>query len=398
MENPLDVARLRADTPGCEHVLHLNNAGAGLMPRPVVSAITDHIELEARIGGYEAASREEERIEEARSAVARLIGAEPRNIAFMENATAAFNTALSAIPFGRDDILLTSRIDYTSNQITYLALQERFGIQVLHAPDLPEGGVDPLGAEELIHRRRPRLVAMSHVPTNAGTVQELAPIGRACQDRGIPFLVDACQSVGQLSVDVHDLGCDFLSATARKFLRGPRGCGFLYVSDSALERGLEPLFIDMRGAHWISEDLYQPVTDALRFENWENAYALILGLGAAAAYANALSLPLIEARVKELASMTRSLVSEIDRVTVLDRGTELCGLVTIDVAGIEATRVVRALADANINAGASLWEYAVLDFTQKAVEGAVRLSPHYFNTPEEIQAAADVIEIGRAHV
>ncbi len=258
----LDVEALRAETRGCRHVNHLNNAGAGLMPDPVVAAIQAHLDLEARIGGYEAEHRRRRAVEKARSAVAGLVGAEPRNIAFMENATAAFNAALSAVRFEPGDLLLTSRVDYTSNQIAYLALQERFGIEVVRAPDLPEGGVDPLAAREIIHRRRPKLVAMTHVPTNSGLVQQLTPIGAACRERGIMFLVDACQSVGQLTLDVRALDCDFLSATARKFLRGPRGCGFLYISDEALARGVEPLFIDMRGAHWIAEDVYQPVPDA----------------------------------------------------------------------------------------------------------------------------------------
>lgn len=361
------------------------------MPAPVVSAIQDHIELESRVGGYEAGDLRREAVEEARAAVGALIGAPPRNIAFMENATVAFNAAVSSIPFERGDALLTTRADYTSNQIAYLSLAERFGIEVIRAPDLPEGGVDPMGAAELIHRRRPRVVAMTHVPTNSGLVQQLAPLGAVCREREIPFIVDACQSVGQLSIDVGHLECDFLSATARKFLRGPRGCGFLYVSDRALDRGLEPLFIDMQGAHWIADDLYQPVPDAVRFENWEFAYALVLGLGAAAKYALDLTIEAVEPRVKKLAEYARAALSNVPGITVLDRGAERCAIVTADVEGHSPTEVVAALRHRSINTSASLWEYAVLDFGDKAVEGAVRISPHYYNTREEIDAAIDVI-------
>ncbi len=390
-EGPLDIAKLRADTPGCQHVKHLNNAGAGLMPAPVVSAIRDHLELESRVGGYEAADLRREAVEDTRAAVAALIGAAPRNIAFMENATVAFNAAVSAIPFESGDALLTTRADYTSNQIAYLSLAQRFGIDVIRAPDLPEGGVDPMAAAEIIHRRRPKVVAMTHVPTNSGLVQQIAPLGLVCRERGIPFIVDACQSVGQLALDVGDIECDFLSATARKFLRGPRGCGFLYVSDRALDGGLEPLFIDMQGAHWIADDLYQPVPDALRFENWEFAYALVLGLGAAAEYAIDLSLDAVEPRVKQLAEHTRARLASVSGVTVLDRGSERCGIVTADIAGHSPTDVVATLRERAINTSASLWEYAVLDFGEKAVEGAVRISPHYYNTEAEIDAAVEVI-------
>lgn len=362
------------------------------MPEPVLSTIQSHLDLEARIGGYEAAAARSGEVEIARAAVAGLVGAEPRNIAFMENSTAAFSAAVSAIPFRSNDVILTSRNDYISNQITYLSLQARMGVEVLRAPDLPDGGVDPVAAAELVHRRRPRLVAMTHVPTNSGLVQALAPIGEACKERGIPFLVDACQSVGQLGLDVRALSCDFLSATARKFLRGPRGCGFLYVGDDALDRGLEPLFIDMQGAHWIAPDLYQPVPDARRFENWEFAYALVLGLGAAAEYAAAIGIEAIEAAVKELAGYTRSRLGAIPGVTIVDRGPELCGIVSAALAGVDPADAVMALRARGINTSASLREYAVLDFDDKGVQGALRLAPTYYNTTDEIDVAAEAIE------
>jgi len=388
----LDIDTLRADTPGCEHVIHLNNAGAGLMPVPVVSAITDHIDLEARVGGYEAAALRRQAVEHAREAVARLIGAEPRNIAFMENATIAFNAALSSIPFERGDLIVTSRNDYISNQITYMSLQHRMGVELVYAPDLPEGGVDPLAAEEMIHRRRPKLVAMTHVPTNSGLVQQLSHIGRACRDRSIPFLVDACQSVGQLQVDIRELQCSFMSATARKFLRGPRGSGFLYVGDDALDSELEPLFIDMQGAHWVAPDLYQPVPDARRFENWEFAYALVLGLGAAAEYTLDVGLDRIEPRVKELAAFTREKLADVEGATVVDVGPELCGIVTVALDGVDPGDAVRQLRARGVNTSSSAWDSAVLDFTDKGVEGALRISPSYYNTRHEIETAVAAIE------
>ena len=388
----LDIDSLRADTPGCEHVIHLNNAGAGLMPAPVVSAIQDHIDLEARIGGYEAAAERQDAVEAARAAVARLIGAEPRNIAFMENATVAFHAAVSSFAFERGDLILTSRNDYISNQITYMALQQRLGVELVYAPDLAEGGVDPLAAEEIVHRQRPRMVAMTHVPTNSGLVQQLSHIGKACRARDIPFLVDACQSVGQLPVDVGNLQCDFMSATARKFLRGPRGSGFLYISDAALDRGVEPLFVDMQGAHWVAPALYQPVPDARRFENWEFAYALVLGLGAAAEYVLNVGLDQIEPRVKELAALCRRLLARVGGVSVLDIGPELCGIVTAALDGVDPGDAVRELRAQGVNTASSAWEYAVLDFTDKGVDGALRISPSYYNTEQEIEAAVAAIE------
>ncbi|MBI4538075.1 MAG: aminotransferase class V-fold PLP-dependent enzyme [Gemmatimonadetes bacterium] len=387
----LDLRRLRRDTPGAAERVHLNNAGAALMPRPVLQAIRDHLELEAQIGGYEAADARYAEIRGAYDAVAALIGAEPSNIAFVENATVAFAQALSAFRFEPGDVILTTNADYVSNQIMYLSLADRFGVAVVRAPDAPEGGVDVQAMRELIHRRRPKLVAVTHVPTNAGLVQPVAEIGKECRKREIPLVVDACQAVGQLPVDVSAIGCDFLAATARKFMRGPRGSGFLYVSDDALARGAEPLLIDMRGADWIEADLYQPAPDARRFENWEFAYALVLGTGAAARYATEVGMEAIAARDRGLAARLRRGFAAIPGVRLLDRGPELCAIVTAHIAGCEPAALVGELRSRGINTAANYRQYAVIDFDAKGVDWALRVSPHYYNTEAELDVFLEAI-------
>lgn len=380
----MNIERLRSETPGCKERIHLNNAGAALMPEPVTRTIQDHIVLESRIGGYEAADQRRDAIQAAYSSVAELIGTRPPNIAFTENATASYMLALSSIPFERDDVILTTRNDYASNQIQYLSLQARLGVRVVRAPDGIEGGVDVQAMADLIRRHHPRLVCVTHVPTNSGLVQDVAAIGSVCRDEGVLYLVDACQSIGQMPVDVLALHCDFLSATSRKYLRGPRGAGFLYVSDRVLERGLEPLFIDMKGADWIEENRYRAVGDAKRFENWEFAWALVLATGEAARYATAVGLEQIRYRVHGLAGRLREALGRIDRVRVLDRGRELCGIVSAWIDGWDPAELVAVLRDRRINTSAQIRSYAVLDYDQKGVTAALRLSPHYYNTEAEI--------------
>src|SRR5205814_4480248 len=248
---PVELDRWRRDTPGCRDRIHLNNAGAGLMPRPVLDALTNHLAREATIGGYEAADEAEPLVRETYALVAQLVGAAPRNIALVENATVAFSQALSAFDFRPGDRIVTTRTDYPSNQLMYLSLAQRAGVETVRADDLSEGGVDPESVRRLARPPRTRLVALSWVPTNSGLVQDARAVGEVCAQLGVPYLVDACQTVGQMAVDVNDLRCAYLASTARKFLRGPRGIGFLYVSDRMLERGAFPLFLDMRGADWI---------------------------------------------------------------------------------------------------------------------------------------------------
>src|ERR1700676_3252338 len=383
----LDIKRLRSDTPGCQERVHLNNAGSALMPNPVVRAIQDHITLESRIGGYEAADACQDAVQAAYRSVADLIGALPRNIAFTENATASFTQALSSIPLQRGDVILTTRNDYASNQIQLLSLQKRLGVRIVRAPDRPEGGVDVQAMADLIRRHRPRLVCVTHVPTNSGLVQDVTAIGSVCRDAGVLYLVDACQSIGQLPIDVSALQSDFLSASSRKYLRGPRGSGFLYVSDRVLDQGLELLYIDMKGADWVAEDRYRAVPDARRFENWEFAWALVLATGEAARYATAVGIELIRNRVSALASRARAGLSNIEQVRVLDRGSELCGIVSAAISGRDPAELVTALRARGINTSAQIREYAVIDYDEKQVTASLRISPHYYNTEEEIDLA-----------
>jgi len=383
---------LRRDTPGCLHRNHLNNAGAALQPLPVIRAVQDYLDLEAQIGGYEAGDLKAEDIRGFYASIARLIGAQPRNIAFAYNATDAFARALSAIEWQPGDVLLTTENDYVSSQIAFLSLQQRLGIRLVRARDTEAGGVDVADFEKLVRQHRPKLAAVAHVPTNSGLVQPVEAIGRICREHGIWYLVDACQSAGQMSLDVERIGCDFLSATMRKFLRGPRGAGFLYASDRVLDAGLQMLLPDMRSAHWTAPDSFTPEADARRFEYWEMPPALLLGSRAAADYALAVGLDWIEARVGHLATLTRSLLAELPGVRVLDRGEELCGIVTAHAEHWQPKVLLEKLAAAGINCRVSSLLAARIDFPRKGVEWALRISPHYYNTEEEVrQCVAELV-------
>ena len=385
------VSRWRAETPGCAHRVHLNNAGAALMPQPVIDAITEHIALEASIGGYEAADVQARAVEATYEAIAAIVNAEPRNMAVVANATAGFVQALSSFDLAKDDIIVTTRSDYTSYQIQYLALAKKLGVRIVHAEDLPEGGVDPASVRKLASHPRCRVVHVSWVPTHSGLVQEVEAVGAVCEDLGVPFLVDACQAVGQMPIDVERLKCDYLSVTARKFLRGPRGIGFLYASDRALSRGDHPLFVDMRGARWTGPETYEVAETAIRYEDWEFPYALVLGLGAAARYASAVGIDVAHERSWSLAATLRARLDSIDGVTVVDRGRTRCAIVTAKVDGWYAPDLTEALRERRINSAASLRWYGLLDFTPRSIESAIRLSPHYYNTEEEIDEVVATI-------
>ena len=382
----------RSDTPGCERRIHLNNAGASLVPRPVRSAVDAHLDLEDELGGYEAADAREEALRQAADDTATLVGAHRRNIAFVQNSTVAFTQALGAFDFASGDTILTSRADYASNQIMYLSLAARLGVEIIRAPDLPAGGIDPDAVRELVRRRRPTLVSLTWVPTNSGLVQNVRAVGEVCRAAEVPYLVDGCQAVGQLPVDVAAIGCDYFAATSRKFLRGPRGIGFLYVADRALAAGAHPLLVDMHGATWTDPDRFTLAPDARRFESWEIAYALVLGHGAAARYAlNVVGIETARDRSRALAAYARERLAELPGVRVLDRGAELCAIVTVAPAGRPGADIKLALRARGINTSSPSREDAVIDMDAKGAPSALRLSPHYYNTVQEIDRAVEVL-------
>jgi selenocysteine lyase/cysteine desulfurase len=386
------LARWRAETPGLPGLVHLNNAGAALMPRTVHEAITGYLSLEQELGGYEAADAKSDAIGQCYAAMARLLGTEARNLALMQNSTVAFAQAISAFDLGAGDQILTSRSDYASNQIMYLSLARRRGVEIVRAPDAAEGGVDPDAVRALIARRRPDLVALTWIPTNSGSVQPVEAVGRICREAGVPYLIDGCQAVGQLSVEVDRLHCDYLSGTARKFLRGPRGTGFLYVSDHSLRTGAHPVLVDMHGADWTDTDTFELSPDARRFETWEFAYALVMGLGAAAEYALQVNVETTGRRARELAAYARLRLAELPGVRVLDRGAELCAIVTIAIEGRDTADIKLALRERGINTSSPHREDAVIDMDEKQTASALRISPHYYNTTEEIDTAVAALE------
>ncbi|WP_282775280.1 aminotransferase class V-fold PLP-dependent enzyme [Phaeodactylibacter xiamenensis] len=388
----LNIDQLRADTPGVQHRIHLNNAGASLMPRPVLEAAQQHLQLESEIGGYEAAALVREQSIGFYESVAQLLNAKPDQIAWSGSATQAYNTALSAIPFQAGDTILTTEDDYVSNQIAFLQLVKRHHLQLIRARTLPEGGVDTGQLKALIRQHRPRLVAVTHVPTNSGLVQNIMGIGEVCRANGAYYLVDACQSAGQLPLDVQAIACDFLTATFRKFLRGPRGGGFLYISERVLEAGLEPKFMDLHSAAWTAPDAYRPRESAVRFETWERSYALVLAARAATNYTIELGLTAIAEQVSMLAAHLRQRLSQLEHVRVLDQGQQLCGIVTLSIEGLSARGVIPALNQKGVNASVSGKGGAVIDFEKKGVDWALRFSPHYYNTTAELDRAVEALK------
>ena len=394
----IDIEALRAETPGCVDVTHLNNAGSALQPAVVTDTVVAHLRREEQIGGYEAHAQARDRVAGVYASVGSLVNAPIERVALVESATAAWDRGLQAIAFSDPlepgDRMLVSGSEYASNVLPLLQLARRTGASVEVIPDGQDGSVDVEALGDMLDDRV-RIVSVNHAPSQNGLVNDVVAIGDMLRRHGSPawYLVDACQSVGQLPVDMGRIGCDVLSATGRKFLRGPRGTGFLVVSQRMLD-DLEPFPLDLHAATWTALDGYELASGAARFESWEKAYAALLGMGAAIDYALACGIEPLAARIGVLAQRARVGLAEIPGVIVRDRGSVQSGIVTIRVD--DPAGVVTGLRTRRINTSLSTPDYSRIDFGRDQASGLVRISPHAYNTEDEVdRAVAAVAELVR---
>lgn len=378
----LDIQRLRADTPGIRHRVHFNNAGAALMPQQVLDAMVGYLQREAEIGGYEAAEEAAEQLGGVYESLARLLGASPDEIAVTENATVAWQLAFYAMKFRPGDRILTARAEYAANYVAFLQVAHRTGAVIEVIPDDADGVLDPNALDRMIDERT-KLIAITWIPTNGGLRNPASAVGQIAKKHGVTYLLDACQAVGQMPVDVAQIGCDILSATGRKFLRGPRGTGFLYVRRDCL-RELEPPMVDHFAAPWVAIDRYEMRPDARRFETWENNYAARLGLGRAVDYALELGLDTIEERCLKLSAALREELTRIEAVDLYDLGRNPASIVAFSIRGKDAASIKAQLADAGFNVSVSRPSSTLLDATARQLPPVVRASPHYYNSEEEV--------------
>lgn len=381
----LDAPKLddRADprrTPGCARAASQRRGlvaaqppHAGRHPRPSAARGRDR-----RLrGGRPGASGARRLLSLDRHADRRRAG----EIAYVENATRGWDLAFYSLDFKPGDRILTCVSEYSSNYISYLQVAKKTGAEIVVVPDDKHGQIDLAALERAIDKRT-KLVSISHIPTQGGLVQPAEAVGKIVNDAGILYLLDACQSVGMMPIDVKKIGCDFLSATGRKYMRGPRGTGFLYARTRSTSR-IEPIFLDNPAARWSGDNEYTVMGDAKRFENWERYFAGVIGLKVAADQANELGMPAIWARLRHLADGLRERLKSVPGVTLADLGVTKGAIVTFAVAGKEHGTLKQQLRSQGINVSVSTQFSSRLDLKGRGLKDVMRASVHIYNTDEE---------------
>lgn len=386
----VEIYKARLETPGCHNVLHFNNAGAALMPQPVFDEMTDYLKLEMNIGAYEAHAQQRHRFDALYQNIAGMIGAQPQEIALAENATRAWDIAFYSIPFQPGDRILTGRAEYVSNFIAFLQIAEQKEVVIDIIPDDEHGQTSVEALSRMIDDRV-KLIAITHVPTSGGLINPVEEIGKIARQAGIIYLLDACQAIGQLPLNVAEMGCDILSTTGRKFLRGPRGTGFLFVRQELIEK-LQPVMLDLHAAEWTAEREYKIRPDARRFESWESNYAGFIGLSAAIKYYLDWGQERVAQRVQMLAASLREQLAAIPGVNIRDQGLNKSGIVTFDVEKVPADGLHPLLQERGINTSVTPLNFARLDLEPRNLSSLLRASVHYYNTEKEVERFCAVVE------
>ncbi|WP_278488238.1 aminotransferase class V-fold PLP-dependent enzyme [Achromobacter insolitus] len=377
------IEALRAQTPGTQTTVHFNHAGASLPSAATLQAIQAHLQREATQGPMEAGVASRELTEKARALAARLLNADPAEVALTGGNSPGWGAAFAALePWLPGDRLLVGRHEWGGNLAVMRLKAQRAGATLETIPSDDSGCVDAQALEAMLDERV-RLIALTWLPANGGLINPAAAVGSVARRHGIPYFVDAAQAVGQLPVDVAQIGCDVLSGAGRKALRGPRGTGLLYVRRGFLDR-LTPAFVDTHSAPLGADG--EPVLrpDAARLESAEASLALRCGLANALQEALDIGLPAIRARIDATAESLRAELAAIPGITVLDQGRERSGLVSFNVAGQDAVSVQRAMAAQGITIGSNGVPYTPLDMQARSLTQIARASVSYLTNDAEI--------------
>lgn len=390
----LDIDQIRKDTPHCKDKLFFNSAGASLVPTIVTDRMKRYLDEEADLGGYKLGlgDRIQSEVQLFYSEVAKMLNCNTRNIAFSINASDGYAQSLMSIDWAKGDIVIATDDEYIANQAQLSMLHKKFGVHTVRVRNLDNGEIDLDHLSELVAEHNPKLISVTHIPTNTGKIQNVKAVGDICAAKDILFIIDACQSAGQMPLDVQELKCDFLVASGRKFLRGPRATGFLYVSDKVLDRNYLPLRLDGRGVEWIATAKFRPFDSAVRYETWEQNYACVLGLKEAIKYANDIGLDNIFRYNQSILSHLTSNFSPIPGMKILDQGLNKASIFTFIIEGKEKQDVIDTLERNDVYFSVAFRGSALIDFDKKGTDWAIRISPHYFNTIEEIDKLTEIVE------
>lgn len=376
------LRHLREQTPGLANRVHLDNCGSALQPLAVVEAMKDAFELEIAVGGYVAQEQQAPALEAAYGALARLFGGKVKDYAFVGSAVDGWTKAFYSLQLTDGDNIITAYNEYCSNFVAYLQVAKRFGVEIRVARQADNGGIDLEHMASLIDART-RLISISHMPSSSGEINQVTDVGRLAKEAGVLYQLDACQSAGHVHVNVEEIGCDIMTGTSRKFLRGPRGIGFLYVNEKARSM-MEPVVLTNQSAEWTSKNDYTLRDDTRVFEAWERSVVNQLGFGAALAYLQTVGPELAFAQISRNAKSLRQKLQATKDVEVMCPPSAESAIITFNFRARQPAEIKQILEKQGIGVQIASVNHTRLDLEPRGIESAVRVSPHYYTSDDDI--------------
>ena len=403
---PFDVAGVRGDFPILTRTMHgkplvfLDSAASAQKPRQVIDAMRDVYEREyanVHRGLYEISEAVTARYEGVRETIRGFINAtHTHEIIFTRNATESIN--LVAASYGRTfleegDEIIISELEHHSNIVPWQMLRDEKGVVLRIAPISDDGELVMSEFEKLLGART-KLVALAHMSNVLGTILPVAEITRLAHAAGAKVLLDGCQSVTHLPVDVREIGCDFYVFSGHK-LYGPSGIGVLYAREDLLE-AMPPY---MGGGDMIASVTFEKTTWSKlphKFEAGTPAIAQAIGLGAAIGYVSALGLDQIGAHEQDLLNYGTQQLSSIEGLRLVGTAPAKASVLsfTLDCAHPHDIATVIDRAGVAVRAGHHCAQplMARLD-----IPATVRASIGMYNTRADIDvlvtALGEVLEI-----
>lgn len=395
----MNIKKLREDTP-CENV-YLNHVSTSVPPVQVVDAVGEYFRISTTFGSTSAKGQSMtlERKASAKAACARLIGAAPDEICFTSNGSQAISLVAQGLRLEAGDNVIVDGLSFIANAAPFLSLKKTRGIELRFAPVSLPGITDLKGMEAMIDKNT-RLISICHMPNNLGMLQPVHEIGRIAKKHSVPYMLDAANTVGLQTLNVSDIGCDFMAASGRKYLRGPSGSGFLYVNKNAAEL-LEPPVPtwnsgtwDWREGDWDwDRNIFIPASGAERMNMGEYDFPAIFGLGRAVEYVGECGgVEAIRERTEHLLRYLIDKMQGIPDAQILGslRAEDYGGMIGFNIKDIPFSVVGRHLNDNNVGVMAhSFFSPGVLKLF--GVEGVVRFCVHCWNTEDELDYAVSLL-------
>lgn len=358
--------------------INFNNAGSSRPYSEVNKEIRDFLKVEYFMGGYYAVEKYKKKLEKFYYNLSKLINCKVAEISFLSSTTQAWNLFFNSIQISKKENIVIFENEYGSNLIYYK--KQKLNVRIVK---INEDG--KICLKDLLKKinKNTKIISLCHIASQCGDKIEAAKIFNFVRNLNpdIICVLDACQSIGQIKVDVKEINCDVLVGSGRKYLRGPRGTGFIYINEKIREK-VKPMILDLKNTECYQEII--KIKKANIFENFEYSPALQIGLGKAIERINSSGINQIELQIRQKSQYLRKKLDYFSKITFFENFNTLTGINTLKIEGLSSLRIYNYLLSKRILTSISTSATSLLYFNKKKIKDVLRISIHHYNSLYQI--------------